>query len=294
MENSGSSINHMDSFAPQIPPYRLLMNGTPGGFDFSGTVREVGNEVRHFGIGDRVYGFAPGFCEYTKAYPWLISSVPKSIEDLSAMACYPSVGGTALQILRKHWLDVHRKVSRILIIGASGGVGSSLIQLARHYGGPKMHITAVASTRNADYCSSIGADQFIDYKKTHGLSCLLPKSSFDLIVDTVSGNPGVHDYVPDAFGLRSSEGTYVSTNSLNPQDYVRKFTGLQRKGFDLFVMNPFAAASRELPEISRLVEAGALTLRREQDVLFNEDSMHRAMKHFQERHTQGKMLIRIR
>jgi NADPH:quinone reductase-like Zn-dependent oxidoreductase len=290
----GSSINHMDSFAPQIPPYRLLRNGRPGGFDFAGRVIDTGSQIRHFNVGDRVYGFAPSFCEYTTAYPWLMSRVPDSIEDLSSMACYPSVAGTALQILRKHWLFPRRKVSRLLVIGASGGVGSSIVQLARHYGGRDTHVSAVASGRNSEYCSSLGADQFVDYRKTKGISCAFPAGSFDLIIDTVSGNPGVPNYVPDALSLRSPNGTYVCTNSLNPQDYIRKFTGLQRKGFDLFVMNPFGAASRELPEISRLVESGKLKLRTEQEVPFEDEPLMRAMKHFNERHTQGKMHIRLR
>ena len=290
---AGSSMNHMDLFAPQIPPYRMLRNGKPGGFDFSGRIVEVGESVRHFSPGDRVFGFAPGFCEYTNAYPWLISRVPDAIQDLSAMSLYPSVAGTALQIIRKHMLRRGRSVSRLAVIGASGGIGSSVIQLARHYGGPNLHITAVASARNADYCASLGADQFIDYKKHIDWSTAFAPHALDLIVDTVSGNVGFPDYVPHAFPLRSTDGMYVCTNSLNPQDYLRKFSGTQRKGFDLFVMNPFQVASSELPEISRLVETGALKLRAGNQISFDEDSMLRALQHFKERHAQGKTHIHI-
>jgi len=294
VEVAGSSMNHMDLFAPQIPPYRILRNGKPGGFDFSGQIVEVGSAVRHFKEGDRVYGFAPGFCEYTNAYPWLISKVPDSIKDLSEMALYPSVSGTALQILRKHMLRPGRSVSRLAVIGASGGLGSSVIQLARHYGGPNLHITAVASARNADYCISLGADQFIDYRKHIDWSTAFAPFSLDLVVDTVSGNIGVPDYVRHAFPLRSHDGMYVCTNSLNPQDYLRKFSGTQRKGFDLFVMNPFQVASNELPEISRLVASGALKLKAGNEISFDGDSMEIALQNFRERHAQGKTHIRIR
>jgi len=284
----------MDWFAPQIPPYRMLRNGKPGGFDFSGHIVDVGSAPRHLRVGERVFGFAPGFCEYTNAFPWLISKVPDSIDDLPAMAMYPSVSGTALQILRRHWLRRGRSVSRLAVVGASGGLGSSIMQLARHYGGPDLHITAVASARNADYCTSLGADQFIDYKKHEDWSSALPHASFDLIIDAVSGNPGVPDYVRNgAFSLRAVDGVYVCTNSLHASDYLRKFSGTQKKGFELFVMNPFQVASSELPEISRLVASGALKLKTENEIKFEEDAMLRAIKHFKERHAQGKTLIRI-
>jgi NADPH:quinone reductase-like Zn-dependent oxidoreductase len=183
---------------------------------------------------------------------------------------------------------------RIIVIGASGGVGSSVVQLARYYGGPELQITGVASARNEEYCRSIGVDEFIEYHKHPKLSLVIPKASIDLVADTVSGNEGVPNYVDDTIKLLTPpQGKYVCTNSMKLGDYIRKFLLVQQKNFDLFMMNPINAANRDLPEIARLVADGKYKLPVDKEYQFNEESMFDALSDMEKRHTRGKLKISI-
>ena len=298
---AGSSVNHMDYFSAQIPPFRMMRHNKPGGFDLSGTIVKVGDSVQDFKLGDRVFGFGPGFAEYTKTLPRFLAKVPDLITDLSSMGVYPGVGVTALQILNKSWFkrSFPHHVKRLVIIGASGGVGSSLIQLVKAKGDPDVSIIAVSSGANKHYCMSIGANEFVDYTGLNGvLSSAIPNNSVDLIIDTVSGNIGTPDYVKDGLTVLNSTGLYVATNSMHPTDYLRKLAAILAGGpvtkypVELFFMNPLNAQA-DLAEIARLVAENKFKLEIQRTVLFDEEEMREALVLIERRHQSGKTKVLV-
>lgn len=127
------------------------------GSDFAGVVERVGAAVQTAVPGDEVYGNAPGaFAEFVAAPATRIARKPGALSFAEA-AAVPLAGITALQGLRLGGLTTGQ---RALIVGASGGVGTFAVQLAKHRGA---HVTGVCSTRRLDLVRSLGADDVIDY-----------------------------------------------------------------------------------------------------------------------------------
>jgi len=129
------------------------------GRDVAGVVEAVGQEITEFKPGDEVFGFARGsLAEYACAAERAVAIKPANITFEQA-ASIPLAGLTALQGLRKGNIQAGQK---ILINGATGGVGTFAVQIAKALGAD---VTAVCSTRNAELVRSIGADRVIDYTK---------------------------------------------------------------------------------------------------------------------------------
>jgi NADPH:quinone reductase-like Zn-dependent oxidoreductase len=130
------------------------------GSDLSGTVEAVGKNVTELRPADEVYGVGRGaFAEYASAPAAKLAPKPSNLSFEEA-AAVPIAGITALQGIR----DVGRVApgQRVLIIGASGGVGTFAVQVAKTLGA---EVTAVCSSRNIDQTRSLGADHVIDYTK---------------------------------------------------------------------------------------------------------------------------------
>lgn len=166
---AASSINALDWHYMTGTPYFLrLENGlrkprrTIPGADVSGTVVKVGSEVTRFGSGDEVFGEigGGGFAEYAVGKAELLAHGPTNIQ-LEESATLGVAALTALQGLRD-WAGM-KPGDRVLINGASGGVGTFAIQIARALGAS--HVTAVCSTPNVETARSLGADRVIDYTK---------------------------------------------------------------------------------------------------------------------------------
>lgn len=135
------------------------------GSDFAGVVEAVGPLVTTLQPGDEVYGttFMAGFGAFAEkvAVPErLVARRPRSVSFEEA-AGIPLAASTALQALRDHGRV--RPGQRVLVVGASGGVGTYAVQLAKHLGAD---VTAVCSTRNLDLVRSLGADRAVDYTTT--------------------------------------------------------------------------------------------------------------------------------
>lgn len=145
------------------------------GFDVAGRVVAIGADVTRFAVGDEVFGIARGsLAPYTVAEQDKLVAKPAHLGFEHAAASSIS-GGTALQALT----DVGRVQpgQRVLIIGASGGVGSFAVQLAKALGAT---VTGVASTRNQELVRSLGADHAIDYTTT---DVTKGDERYDLILD---------------------------------------------------------------------------------------------------------------
>lgn len=149
--------------------YRLIqINSVPKsgilGNAIAGIVEEVGTDVKTLHVGDRIVcdtsdvGFG-GLVEYIAVDESLCIQVPLNVSLLDASAC-PVASTTALDALRL--IRPIKEDEKLLILGASGGVGTFLIQLAKYY---KAHVTAIVSTNNVEQARDLGADVVINYKR---------------------------------------------------------------------------------------------------------------------------------
>jgi NADPH:quinone reductase-like Zn-dependent oxidoreductase len=183
-----ASVNPLDWHYMRGSPYvmRAMSGiGAPNselmGVDFAGTVEAVGDKVTRYKVGDAVFGGADGaFGEYlVRRESGSIAHKPDSVSFEQA-AAVPIAAITALQALRdKGQLKAGQKV---LINGASGGVGTYAVQIAKAMGA---EVHGVCSTRNVDMVRGLGADKVYDYKKenyTEG------EDRYDLIIDNVANH----------------------------------------------------------------------------------------------------------
>jgi NADPH:quinone reductase-like Zn-dependent oxidoreductase len=148
----------------------------------AGTVAEVGSAVTRFAIGDEVYGTAPGsFAEYAVARQGNLARKPVNLSFAQA-AVVPVSAGTALQAL----VDVAKVQAgqSVLIVGASGGVGTYAVQLAKAFGA---QVTGVCSTAKMDLVTSLGADHVIDYTRVDFAD---GTARYDVILD-IGGTPSL-------------------------------------------------------------------------------------------------------
>lgn len=163
-----ASVNRVDWYRSTGTPYltRLpneLFRPKPLvlGTDFAGTVEAVGKDVTEFGPGDEVFGAMRGtFAEYICVPEDGAVVLKPAAVTFEAAAAVPLAALTALQGLRDN--GGLQPGDRVLINGASGGVGTFAVQIAKALGA---HVTAVCSTRNVDLVRSLGADEVIDYTR---------------------------------------------------------------------------------------------------------------------------------
>jgi NADPH:quinone reductase-like Zn-dependent oxidoreductase len=187
-----AAVNPLDYHMMRGAPYIMRLGrgiGKPQrsvmGADFSGTVESIGSKVTRFKPGDKVFGGSRGaYGEYIlMSDDRAIALKPENISfDQAAAVSIAST--TAIQALRDHGLL--KKGDKVLINGASGGVGTFAVQIAKAMGA---EVYGVSSTRNVERVKAIGADHVYDYKKE---SYIDSDGQFDLIVDMV-GNHSITD-----------------------------------------------------------------------------------------------------
>ena len=188
-----ASVNPLDWHYVEGKPYIMRPMagfGAPHdirlGVDFAGTVEAVGRKVTRFKPGDEVFGGADGsFAQYVTPRAEGSMALKPANMSFEQAAAVPIAAVTALQALRNQG-QLHSG-QKVLINGASGGVGTFAVQIAKHLGG---QVTAVCSTRNLALVQSIGADHVIDY--THE-DFTRGAEHYDLIIDTV-GSHSLGDY----------------------------------------------------------------------------------------------------
>lgn len=184
-----ASVNPLDWHFMRGKPYVMRLSSGLGrpdsprvGVDFAGTVAAVGRNVRRFAPGDDVFGGRNGaLAEYlTVREDRGIVHKPSNVTFEEA-AAVPVAAITALQALRDKGQVTAGQ--RVLINGASGGVGTFAVQIAKSLGA---HVTGVCSTRNVDMVRSLGADHVVDYTRedfTEGTE------RYDVIIDNVGNHP---------------------------------------------------------------------------------------------------------
>ena len=301
IKTAGASLNPYDFRVSESAPMMMAYNHTPVGCDVAGEIVAVGSNVEkehQFRVGDRVFGFGHGIASYAKTDVHRISKIPTGL-DPEKFGAYPCVGVTVYQLLHKYWFD--RKdfqVRSILMIGASGGVGSALIQMTRALAGPEIRIYGICSLKNSEYCRSLGANEIFDYTQINfDPAKVLPEKSIDLVIDCISGTPEGTSYVgPVASTLLSQAGKYVTLNTLSKLEFVSAWftnvTGLhfRESQYEFFVVNR-DNTSDCLIEIASLISKGQLGLSIEREIPFEEHAIREAYQKLRTRHMRGKILV---
>jgi len=263
--------------------FRAPKNPVPG-IDVAGTVVAVGSEVTRFQAGDEVFGIGRGsFAEYAAAREDKLAHKPVSLSFEQA-AVVPVSALTAIQGLR----DAGRIEAgqKVLIVGASGGVGTYAVQLAKSFGA---EVTGVCSTAKVDLVRSIGADHVVDYTRedfTEGVQ------RYDLILD-IGGNRGLSR-------LRralTSKGTLVIaggeeggklTGGIDRQVRALALSPFVRQRLTMFISKEHYA---DIERLAQLIEAGELT-----PIIDKTYPLHQApdaMRHLEAGHARGKVVITV-
>jgi len=258
-------------------------NPVPG-IDVAGTVVAIGSAVSRFAVGDEVYGMSRGsFAEYAAVLEDKLAIKPVNLSFEQA-AVVPISGGTALQaVVDSGHLEAGQKV---LVLGASGGVGSYAVQLAKALGA---EVTGVSSTAKLDLVRSLGADHVLDYTKDDFAD---GTRRYDLILD-IGG-------LPTLSRLRRAltpHGTAVIVGGEDGGNWTGGFgKSLRAPLVSLFVRPRLAMlASKEratdLERLAEYLETG--TVKPSVDRTYSLEQVPEAMRHLEGGNVRGKVAITI-
>src|ERR1700730_9321888 len=257
------------------------------GVDYAGTVEAVGKNVTQFKPGDEVFGggggaFAGYFC------PRAIRAIaikPANITFEQA-ASVNIAGITALQALRDS--GKVQPGQKVLINGASGGVGTFAVQIAKTFGAD---VTGVCSTRNVDLVRSLGADRVIDYTKED-----FAKSGqrYDLIVDNVPNHS-----LSDCRSVLTPQGKYVMIGGGGPND--SRWVGPFGRVIHALVLSPFISqqmgmmmadtSQKDLTILADLMQSGKI--KPVIDRTYKLSEVPAAIAYLEEGHARGKVVITV-
>ena len=254
------------------------------GRDLAGTVAAVGAAVTGFAVGDEVYGVGRGsFAEYTAASPDKLARKPAGLSYVQA-AVVPISASTALQALTDHGRLVPGQ--HVLVIGASGGVGSYAVQLAKALGG---EVTGVASTAKLDLVRSLGADHVIDYTREDFADT---GRRYDLVLD-IAGNPSLRRLrraltpTGTAVIVGGEEGGAL-TGGLGRSVRALALSPLTRQRFAMFINKESAS---DLDRLTGFIDAGQVIP--SIDRTFPLDQVPEAMRQLAAGRVRGKIAITI-
>jgi NADPH:quinone reductase-like Zn-dependent oxidoreductase len=256
--------------------------GVPG-FDLAGTVESVGKNIARFKPGDEVFGASAATCaEYAVAGENQLALKPTNL-DLEQASTLATSGLAALCGLR----DVAKLQpgQKVLINGASGGVGHFAVQIARAYGA---EVTGVCSTKNVDMVRSLGASHVVDYTQRDFAA---GEPRYDLVLDNVENRS-----LADCRRALTPDGTLI-LNSGTGATGIKMLVRLLKP----LVLSPFARQNlrryismpnhADLVVLKELVEAGKLT-----PVIDSRYALHEtadALRHIEAGHVRGKVVIRL-
>ena len=256
------------------PRYEIL------GGDVAGRVESVGRDVKKLQPGDEVFGnVRGGFAEYACATEDALALKPANISFEEA-AAVPMAAVTALQGLRdKGRIQAGQKV---LINGASGGVGTFAVQIAKSFGA---EVTGVCGTRNLDLARSIGADHVIDYTKEDFTK---NGQHYDLIL-AANGYHPISDY-KRALG---PNGTYVMTGGSSGQMFQAMLLGpLNSATGNKKMRNMMAKLNgKDLDVMKGLLAAGKVVAVIDRRYPLSETA--EAIRYLERGHAQGKVVIAV-
>jgi NADPH:quinone reductase-like Zn-dependent oxidoreductase len=288
-----ASVNSRDWRMMRANPF--FMRLMPGGLlrpknkilgtDVAGRVEAVGRNVRQFKVGDDVFGYLPSstgrgtFAEYVCADETMVAVKPANLTFEQA-AAVPLAAITALQGLRDKGNIQPRQ--KVLINGASGGVGMFAVQVAKAFG---TEVTAVCSTRNLDMARLIGADHVIDYTRENFTR---NGQRYDLIL-------AVNGYHPIAEYLRAltPKGIYIVAGGSMLQLFQAALQGRQTSmnGSRKTYVVSLVQNQKDLIFMKELLESGKVIP--VIDGCYPLSKVAEALRYFEKEHAQGKVVITV-
>ncbi len=195
---------------PKPSPAKPVIPGT----DLSGIVIRIGPKITRFMVGDKVFGIHPPterngpWAEYCCTHEDYLMPRPSYLTPQEAAAC-AQAGLVACSTIVQN--DRLKKNQRCLIVGASGGIGTLAIQMAKQRGA---YVIAVCSERNASLVKSLGADEVVDYTSTSFAEALKGKAKLDLVVDLIGGK----EIEMNAMKVLTKRGIYATV--AGPVQYI--------------------------------------------------------------------------
>jgi len=287
-----ASVNPLDWHYLRGTPYLMRMEvgiGAPTesslGVDFAGTVEEVGKDVKHFKPGDAVFGARTGaFGEYVhvrESRNVLLKPANISFEEAAAV---PIAAVTALQALRD--TGKLKAGQKVLINGASGGVGTYAVQIAKALGA---EVTGVCSGRNVEMVRSLGADHVVDYTKEDFTA---GTDKYDLILDNV----GTHS-LSEYRRVMNPAGIFVIVGGPNEGKFLGPMTGIiKAKAYGPFVSQQFLFMlaqlnPQDLTTLRDMLAAG--TIKSVIDRTYKFEDVPAAIAYLETGRARGKVIVRI-
>jgi NADPH:quinone reductase-like Zn-dependent oxidoreductase len=287
-----ASVNPLDWHHLEGTPYLVRLDdgfGKPEnprlGVDFAGTVEAVGKNVKRFKPGDEVFGGRTGaFADYVTVREQRAVALKPSNVSFEQAASVPIAAITALQALRDNG-HIHAG-QKVLINGASGGVGTFAVQIAKAYGAD---VTGVCSTRNVDLVRSIGADDVVDYTRedfTQGAQ------RYDLIVDTVA----THTLL-EYKRVLNPQGIYVMIGStLTGHWFAWLATPIEGLMLSPFVSQKFGMFvadlnKEDLATLGDLMQSGKVTPVIDRRYKLSETP--EALRYVEKGHARGKVVVTV-
>jgi NADPH:quinone reductase-like Zn-dependent oxidoreductase len=290
-----ASVNPYDWHFIEGTPKILRMMGvglrkpkiTRVGVDFAGTIEAVGKNVTQFKAGDEVFGGKSGaFAEYVCARADRAVALKPANITLEQAASVNIAGITALQALRdKGKVQPGQKV---LINGASGGVGTFAVQIAKLYGA---QVIGVCSTRNVDLVRSLGADHVIDYTKedfTKG------PERYDVILDNVANHS-----LSECRRVLTPKGKYVMIGGGGANE--QGFIGLMARPLKAMVLSPFISQQmgmmmadtnqKDLTVLADLMQSEKVKPVIDRSYKLSE--VPDAIRYLEQGHARGKVVINV-
>ena len=290
-----ASVNPYDWHFVEGTPKILRMIGvglrkpkdTRVGVDFAGTVEGIGKNVTQFKPGDEVFGGKGGaFAEYVCPRADRAVAIKPTNITFEQAASVNIAGITALQALRDK--GKVQSGQKVLINGASGGVGTFAVQIAKSFGAD---VTGVCSTRNVDMVRSLGADHIIDYTKED-----FTKSAqrYDVILDNVTNRS-----LLECRRVLTPKGKYVMIGGGGPNDQglIGPLANpIKAMLLSLFVSQEMGmmmadANKKDLTILGDLMQAGKVTPVIDRRYKFSE--VPDAIRYLEEGHARGKVVITL-
>jgi NADPH:quinone reductase-like Zn-dependent oxidoreductase len=280
-----TSINAGDLFTLKGSPWIIRFTaGFPKpkdyvlGWDMAGTVESVGSQVKQFQPGDEIYGTCgKAFAEFVIVKESNIARKPANLTFEQA-AAVPTAGMTALQGLRD--AGNLQPGQKVLINGASGGVGTYSVQIAKALGA---EVSGVCSTRNVELVRSLGADHVFDYTQEDFTTS---GQQYDLILDNIASRS-----ISDLKRVLSPQGKIVPNSGHGGMSYVLKaflFAMFSRQ-----VENPLSLSSygESLRDLKLLIEDGKV--KPVIDKVFPFSDGLQAFEYLVNEHAQGKVVLNL-
>ena len=286
-----SSLNAFDAYVTRDSWVGRLFFGlrkprdTRLGQDVAGQVEAVGKNVTQFKPGDEVFGVTRGgLAEYACSREWALAAKPPNVTFEQA-ASLPVAGLVALQGLHEGKIQPGQKV---LINGATGGVGTFALQIAKSLGA---EVTAVCSTRNVDLVRSVGADHVIDYTKENFTKS---HQRYDVIFDNVCNHSFAERrrvlYPKGICVLAGMGGAGVKTSEAIGRIATNLFA-VRSFGDQKFAQYRIKTSKQDLITLGHLVESGRV--RPVIDRTYKLNQAAEAMRYLAEGHARGKVVVTV-